>query len=77
MRPIRSLEESKVMKKTSQHEGDESDEEDLKGSPVGTKTDREELLVLPKVPVKRKLLNEAKGCDKRVQKGRAKSGSPQ
>jgi hypothetical protein len=61
----------------SQHEGDESDEEEIPGIPVGPDSDREELPVLPKVPVKRKLLNEAKGCDKRVQKWRGKSGSPQ
>ena len=61
----------------SLHEGDESNEEDLEGSPIGTETDGEELPVLPKVPVKRKLLNEGKGCDKRTQRGRAKSASPQ
>jgi hypothetical protein len=62
---------------TSEHEGDESNDEDLEGSPIGTETDGEELPVLPKVPVKRKLLNEAKGGERKIQRGRPKSGSPQ
>ena len=61
----------------SEHEGDETNEEDVEGNPVGTETDGEELPVLPKVPVKRKLLNEGKGSEKRTQRGRPKSASPQ
>ena len=61
----------------SDHQGDESNEEDVEGNPVGTESDGEEMPVLPKVPVKRKLLNEGKSSEKRTQKGRAKSASPQ
>jgi hypothetical protein len=60
----------------SQHEGDETNDEDLEGSPLGTETDGEEIPVLPRVPVKRKLLNEGKGNDLKTQRGRAKSASP-
>ena len=59
------------------HEGDESNEEDIEGSPLGLETDGEEMPVLPKVPVKRKLSNEGKGSDNRTQRGRTKSASPQ
>lgn len=62
---------------SSEHEGDESNEEDVEGSPGGTENDGEELHVLPKVPVKCKLLNEGKGSDKRTHRGRAKNASPQ
>ena len=61
----------------SQHEGDETNEEEVEGSPIGIEIDGEEMPVLPKVPVKRKLLNEGKGYDKRTQRGRTKSASPQ
>jgi hypothetical protein len=63
--------------KNNQLEGDESNEEDLDGSPRGTDSDGEDIPVLPRVPVKRKLLNEGKGCDQKTQRGRAKSASPQ
>ena len=43
---------------------------------VDPESDGEEMPVLPKVPVKRKLLNEAKGCERRTQRGRPKSASP-
>jgi hypothetical protein len=61
---------------TSPEEGDESNEEDAKCDPNGIETDVEELPVLPKKPVKRKLMSEAKGNEKRTQKGRTKSSSP-
>lgn len=61
----------------SQHEGDESNEEDLKGSPLESETDGEDIPVLPRVPVKRKLMNEGKGSDRKTQRGQAKSASPQ
>jgi hypothetical protein len=61
----------------SEHEGDESNDEDLEGNPSQIETDGEELPVLPKVPVKRKLLNEAKGGTSKTQRGRPKSASPQ
>ena len=60
----------------SQHEG-ESNEEDLEGSPHGTETDGEDIPVLPRVLVKRKLLNEGKGSDRKTQRGRAKNARPQ
>lgn len=58
-------------------EGDESNEDHLEGNAAETKSDGEELPVLPKVPVKRKLVNEAKGGERRTQRGRPKSASPQ
>ena len=58
-------------------EGDESSDEDAERRPNGTKTDVEELPVLPKVPIKRKLMSEPKGYERRTQIGRTKSSSPQ
>ena len=58
-------------------EGDESNEEDGEGNPVDPETDGEDMPVLPKVPVKRKLLNESKGGERRTQRGRPKNTSPQ
>ena len=58
-------------------EGDESNEDYLEGNPPKTDADGEELPVLPKVPVKRKSLNEAKTCERRTHRGRPKSASPQ
>ena len=59
------------------HEGDESNEKDFEANHIGTETDGEEIPVLPKVPVKNKILNEAKGCERRTQRGSTKSASPQ
>ena len=58
-------------------EGDESNDEDLKGSPHGSESDGEDIPVLPRVPVKRKLLNEGKGSERKTQRGQAKTASPQ
>lgn len=58
-------------------EGDLSDEEDGERNPNGTETDVEELPVLPKVLVKRKLMGESRGSEKKTQRGRPKSSSPQ
>ena len=61
----------------SMEEGDESDEEDPGRKPSRTETDVEELPVLPKVPVKQKLLNEPRSSEKRTPRGKAKNTSPQ
>jgi hypothetical protein len=57
------------------HEGDDSDEEDTDGNENG-ESDGEELPVLPKVPVKRKLMSESKGAERSSQRGPTKSGNP-
>ena len=56
--------------------GDDSNEEDHGDNPGGSETEGEELPVLPKIPVKRKLLSERRGSEKRTQRGRTKSASP-
>lgn len=61
----------------SMEEGDESDPDDLGLHQIGQESDVEELPVLPKVPVKRKLLNEPKASEKKTPRGKAKSTSPQ
>ena len=61
----------------SLQEGDESNEEDLEANPTATETDGDEIPVLPKVPVKRKILNDAKGSERKTQRGSTKSASPQ
>lgn len=71
------LESKKVRDVFSASEGDESDEEDPGPKPSGTESDGEELPVLPKVPVKRKLLNEQKASEKRTPRSKSKSTSPQ
>ena len=65
-----------IVGEISQDEGDESNEDDVEGNPLHAQSDEEEIPVLPKVPVKRKSL-DAKGCERRTQRGRAKSASPQ
>jgi hypothetical protein len=61
----------------NQQEGDELDDEDLGPNAVSASSDAEELQVLPKVPVKRKLLSEPKSSDRKSQRGRSTSKSPQ
>ena len=61
----------------SMEEGDESDPNDVGRHHIGTESDFEELHVLPKVPVKRKLLNEPKASENKTPRGKAKSTSPQ
>lgn len=58
-------------------EDDEFDDDDLGRNPVEAQSEGEELPVLPKVPVKRKLLSEPKSSEKRSQRGRSTSKSPQ
>ena len=70
-------ERSKLKEETSLEEDDESNDEHVVGLANGTDIDVEELPVLPKVPVKRKLMNEPKGSERRTQRGRSKSTSPQ
>lgn len=55
---------------------EESNSEDPGHNGAGTETEGEELPVLPKIPVKRKLLSERRGSEKRTQRGGTKSGSP-
>ena len=66
-----------VEEKISFPESDESNEDYLEGNQLEADSDGEEPPVLPKVPVKRKLLNEAKACERRNQRDRPKSASPQ
>jgi len=61
---------------TSLEEGDESPSEGPGNNRGGSESEGEELPVLPKVPVKRKILNERKGSEKKTSKGATKSGSP-
>ena len=73
----RKHERKKCNEETSLEEGDESTDEDVERPSNGTETDVEELPVLPKVPVKRKLMSEPRGYERRTQRGRTKSSSPQ
>lgn len=61
----------------SMEEGDDSSEDEDSRNPIHTESDAEELVVLPKVPVKRKLLKETKPSERKTQRGRPKSRSPQ
>ena len=58
-------------------EGDETNEEEDFQNEFGTESDDEELPVLPKVPVKRKLMSDSKGSERRSQRGKTKSTSTQ
>ena len=70
-------ERSKLPEETSLEEDNETTDEDVERRPRGTDTDVEELPVLPKVPVKRKLMSDPKGSKRGTQRGRSKSTSPQ
>ena len=61
----------------SMEEGDESSEDEEGPNPIPTESDAEELVVLPKVPVKRKLLKVTKTSERRTQRSTTKSTSPQ
>ena len=61
----------------SLEEADESGGEDIGRNPDGTESEGEEIPVLPKVPMKRKVLNQQRVCERRTQRGRTKSTSPQ
>ena len=54
-----------------------STEDDSPHNQAGTESEGEDLPVLPKIPVKRRLLNEARAHERRTQRGRPKSTSPQ
>lgn len=58
-------------------ETDEFDDGDIGPDALEVSSDAEELEVLPKVPVKRKLLSEPKPSDRKSQRGRSTSKSPQ
>ena len=60
----------------SLEEDDESNGEDTRRDPIPAESDGEELPVLPKVPVKRKVQHEPRACERRTQRGRPKNGSP-
>ena len=61
----------------SLEEGDESDGSDTGLNPLQTESDAEEKPVLPRVPVKRKVVNQPRVRERRTQRGSAKSTSPQ
>lgn len=54
-------------------ERDEPSEDETEGNELGVESDGEELPVLPKVPVKRKLTSEPRVAERNTQRGRAKS----
>lgn len=60
----------------SLEEGDESNGEDTGRDAIQTESDGEELPVVPKVPMKRKVANPPKVSERRTQRGCAKSTSP-
>lgn len=74
---LKKNERSKSDDDVSMEEGDEFDEDDLGRDPIRMESDGEDLPVLPKVPMKQKLLNEQKTSEKKTHRGRAKSTSPQ
>lgn len=73
----RKNERSKGDDDISMEDGDESSEDEPGHNAIGTDSEGEELPVLPKVPVKRKLQNEPKASERKIQRGRPKSTSPQ
>ena len=58
-------------------EYDESNGEDTGRDPIPAESESEELPVLPRVPVKRKAQNEPRVSERKTQRGRPKSGTPQ
>ena len=73
---LSKFERKKILQSKRLKEGEESSEEDLEGNDNGGETDSEELPVLPKVPVKRKLMSEPRSAEKSTKRGRPKSGPP-
>ena len=59
------------------NEGDQSNEEDSEGPEHGGESEGEEMPVLPKVPVKRKLMSEPRSAERSSQRGKTKSGNVQ
>ena len=57
-------------------EDDDHNDEDLGPKLNATEPDDEELPVLPKIPVKRKMVVEPRGNERRTQRGRPKCASP-
>ena len=70
-------EKKKCSEETSLDEGDESNDEDVEPHPNGRGSDTEELPVLPRVLVKRKVMGEPGGPERRTQRGGTKISSPQ
>ena len=58
-------------------EGDDTNEDEIGNNATGSDSNGEDLPVLPKVPVKRRLLNEARAQERKTQRGKIKSTSPQ
>ena len=69
-------ERSKADVDISLEEGDEPNGEDTGRKTIQTESDDEDLPVLPKIPVKRKVTNPPKVSDRKTQRGSAKSTSP-
>ena len=57
-------------------EDDDQHDEELGAKSAATESDDEELPVLPKAPVKRKLAVESRGSERRTQRGRPRCASP-
>ena len=57
-------------------EDDESNGEDTGRNPIQTESDGDDMPVLPKVPVKRKVTNPPRATERRTQRSTAKSRSP-
>jgi hypothetical protein len=72
----KKYERKKGLDDVSLHLGDETNDEDTEGH-ENAESDGEELPVLPRAPVKRKLMSEARGAEKSTQRGRSKSGTQQ
>lgn len=53
---------------------DESEGEDTGRNAIGTESEGEEMPVLPRVPVKRKVASQPRVCERRTQRGRTQSG---
>ena len=57
--------------------GEEYNDDDIGHNSVGTDSETEELPVLPKIPVKRRAVNEGRANDRSTARGKTKSISPQ